>query len=53
MGVIQWFQGAAILYNCTHTNTRKKIPVNDYCNRTTEKGADQALKFRIHQYFYS
>ena len=28
---------------------KKIIPENDYCNRTTGKGADLALKFRIHQ----
>ena len=26
-------------------------PEKDYCNRTTEKGAAQALKFRIHKWF--
>ena len=28
---------------------KKKVPEKDYCNRTTGKGADHALKFRIHQ----
>ena len=27
---------------------KKIVSEKDYCNRTTGKGADQALKFRIH-----
>ena len=29
----------------------KIVPEKDYCNRATGKGADQALNFRIHQWF--
>ena len=30
---------------------KKIVPWKDYCNRTTGKSADQALQFRIHQWF--